>query len=163
MKNRNSRIRTRSLLIRCFLSGFYHSSKESAFLRHQAAWGVKLDELSVLQDEQQIAVHDGVDPVGDDEECLVVLRDKRVQRILYQRVGAPVHVGRGLVQRHDLGIREENSVEEHRCEGTDGGPKGDHLARQRSWRCPTLRLPPFSEMRASSPPMSVATVSRQTF
>lgn len=73
----------------------------------ESSWGVKLHHLPSSHHQDPVAVHDGVDPVCNSEDGLVLklLSDG----LLQQFVRLLVHAGCGFINTQDLGLGQQSS------------------------------------------------------
>mmetsp|Transcript_16259 Transcript_16259/g.45072 ORF Transcript_16259/g.45072 Transcript_16259/m.45072 type:complete len:309 (+) Transcript_16259:137-1063(+) len=85
----------------CIAALRHHRLEMSVLLCHEVLWGVKFGDVAIVQDQNTVGVHDGVQSVRDGEHCgiLEILAD----HLLDHSVCLVVDTGSGLV--HDQYLR----------------------------------------------------------
>ena len=67
--------------------------------------GAHIGHSALLQHADLIRIHDGVEPVGDDEDCLTP--DHFGNGLVHLLLILRIHEGGGLVQHHDRGVFQD--------------------------------------------------------
>lgn len=76
------------LSLRCQASIFCHRIKAAVDIVEKILWRVKLFDFSGIEDQDLVAVHDGLQPVSDGEDgaVLELLPDRRLNQIVRFKV-----------------------------------------------------------------------------
>lgn len=89
-------------------AGLLHEVVEQTMLLEESSWAVKLDNLTLVQHDNTVAVEDGVETVGDRDDGAVG-EEGRPQCALHHGVRLNVHGSGCLVQDEDVGRREHGA------------------------------------------------------
>ena len=84
---------------------------EVALVRKKFVGCIELSGLSVAHDENAVGVHDGLEPVGDGDDCGVL--KAFANGLLDERVGARVDVGGRLVDEHQSAVAQRRPRNAH--------------------------------------------------
>ena len=95
-----------------------HAVEDGLLVGQEVVRAVELGDVALVQHHHPVAVHDGVEPVGDGDDG--ALRELLPDGGLHQVVSLQVHGRGGLVQDEDLGLPQEGPGQAHELSLTHG-------------------------------------------